>query len=225
MLAYQVSTPGGPDALKMLELPDPEPREDWVKIRVRAFGLNRSEMYTRQGHSGDAVPFPRVLGLECVGEVLDGGGTDLTPGQKVCAVMGGLGRRYDEGYAEMTLPPRAQVLPVETALPWDVLGALPETWFTAWLSVFDVLEAEPGQRILIRGGTSAAGMAAAEYSQASGRTYHRDHALGEEGPGPCGGGRKRCRHRWRLPAWIGRPKLHRITGRITLWCIKDPLSA
>ncbi len=160
MRAHQVSAPGGPEALKLVGLPDPEPREGWVKIRVRAFGLNRSEMYTRQGHSGVAAPFPRVLGIECVGEVLDAGGTDLIPGQTVCAVMGGLGRRYDGGYAEMTLAPRSQVMPVETSLPWDVLGALPETWFTAWLSVFDVLQAEPGQRILVRGGTSAAGMAA-----------------------------------------------------------------
>ena len=141
-------------------LPDPEPRPGWVKIRIQAFGLNRSELYTRQGHSGDAAPFPRVLGIECVGEVIDAGGTDLIPGQKVCAAMGGLGRRYDGGYAEMTSTPRSQVMPVVTSLPWHVLGALPETWFTAWLSVFDMLEAERGQRILIRGGTSAAGMAA-----------------------------------------------------------------
>ena len=160
MRAHQISAPGGPEALKLVELPDPEPRDGWVKIRVHAFGLNRSEMYTRQGHSGDDVPFPRVLGIECVGEVLDAGGTDLVTGQTVCAAMGGLGRRYDGGYAEMTLVPRSQVMCVETSLPWDVLGALPETWFTSWLSVFDVLQAEPGQRFLIRGGTSAAGMAA-----------------------------------------------------------------
>lgn len=160
MRAHQLSVPGGPEALKLVELLDPEPRDGWVKIRVRAFGLNRSEMYTRQGHSGDDAPLPRVLGIECVGEVLHGGGTDLAPGQKVCAVMGGLGRHYDGGYAEMTLVPRSQAMPIETSLPWDVLAALPETWFTAWLSVFDVLQAEPGQRILVRGGTSAAGMAA-----------------------------------------------------------------
>ncbi len=160
MRAHQVFAPGGPEILRLVELPDPRPRSGWIKIRVRVFGLNRSEMYTRQGHSGDEVPFPRVLGIECVGEVLDGGGTDLTAGQTVCVAMGGFGRRYDGGYAEMALAPRSQVMPVETSLEWEVLGALPETWFTAWLSVFDVLKAEPGQRILIRGGTSAAGMAA-----------------------------------------------------------------
>ena len=92
MRALQISAPGGPEALKLVELPDPKAREGWVKIQVHAFGLNRSEMYTRQGHSGSDAPFPRVLGIECVGEVLDGGGTDLLSGQKVCAVMGGLGR-------------------------------------------------------------------------------------------------------------------------------------
>ena len=160
MRAHQISVPGGPGALKLVELPDPEPRPEWVKIRIYAFGINRSELYTRQGHSGDDAPFPRVLGIECVGEVIDGGGTDLVPGQKVCAAMGGLGRRYDGGYAEMTCAPRSQVMPAATSLLWHVLGVLPETWFTAWISVFDVLEAKRGQRILVRGGTSAAGMAA-----------------------------------------------------------------
>ncbi len=160
MRAYQIAAPGGPEALQLVELPDPDPRAGRVKIRIHAFGLNRSEMYTRQGHSGGNAPFPRVLGIECVGEVLDNGGTDLLVGQKVCAVMGGLGRLYDGGYAEMTLVPRSQVMPVETSLPWHILGALPETWLTSWLAIFDVLNAKPGQSILIRGGTSAAGMAA-----------------------------------------------------------------
>ena len=67
MKAVVVSVPGGPEVLELKEVPTPEPRHGWVLIRVMAFGLNRSEMFTRQGHSGSAVAFPRILGIECVG--------------------------------------------------------------------------------------------------------------------------------------------------------------
>lgn len=152
--------PGGPDVLRVEELPVPESRPGWVRIRVRAFGLNRSELYTRQGHS-PSVSFPRVLGIECVGVVDDAGGTDLSAGQTVAALMGEMGRAYDGGYAEYTLVPRERVLPVETDLPWDVLAALPETWLTAWGSLVEAMDVQPGQTLLIRGGTSSVGMAAA----------------------------------------------------------------
>ncbi|MDF1502281.1 zinc-binding dehydrogenase [Roseisolibacter sp. H3M3-2] len=145
----------------------PEPRAGWVRIRVRAFGLNRSELYTRQGHS-PSVRFPRVLGIECVGVVDDAGGTDLTPGQTVAALMGEMGRAYDGGYAEYTLVPRDRVLPVRTELPWDVLAALPETWLTAWGSLVDAMDVQAGQTLLIRGGTSSVGMAAASLAKERG---------------------------------------------------------
>jgi NADPH:quinone reductase-like Zn-dependent oxidoreductase len=131
-----------------------------VRIRVRAFGLNRSELFTRQGHS-PSVRLPRVLGIECVGEVDDAGGSDLVVGQTVGALMGEMGRAYDGGYAEYTLVPREHVLPLRTDLPWDVLAALPETWLTAWGSLVEAMEVKSGQTLLIRGGTSSVGMAAA----------------------------------------------------------------
>lgn len=159
MRAVRVYRPGGPEVLHLEEMPVPEPRSGWVRIRVRAFGLNRSELFTRQGHS-PGVEFPRVLGIECVGEVDDPGGTDLGRGQTVAALMGEMGRAYDGGYAEMTLVPRERVLPLRTTLPWDVLASLPETWLTAWGSLFEALEIRSGQRLLIRGGTSSVGMAA-----------------------------------------------------------------
>jgi NADPH2:quinone reductase len=137
----------------------PAPRPGWVRIRVRAFGLNRSEMFTRQGHS-PSVKFPRVLGIECVGEVDDPGGTDLKPGQKVAALMGGMGRAYNGGYAEYTLVPRERVLPVDTLLPWATLASLPETWLTAWGSLVESMDLKAGQTLLVRGGTSSVGMAA-----------------------------------------------------------------
>ena len=158
---------GGPEVLQMRDAPDPAPSASDVRIRVRAFGLNRSELFTRQGHS-PSVRFPRVLGIECVGAVDDTGGTDLKPGQTVAALMGEMGRAYDGGYAEYALVPRERVLPVHTALPWDVLAALPETWLTAWGSVVEAMDMASGQSLLVRGGTSSVGMAATSLAKSRG---------------------------------------------------------
>jgi len=153
--------------LQLEEIPLPQPRPGWVRIRVRAFGLNRSELFTRRGQSPGVV-LPRVLGIECVGEVDDAGGTDLERGRTVAALMGEMGRAYDGGYAEFTLVPRERVLPLRTTLPWDVLASLPETWLTAWGSLFEALDVRSGQRLLIRGGTSSVGMAAASIAKRHG---------------------------------------------------------
>jgi NADPH:quinone reductase-like Zn-dependent oxidoreductase len=152
MRAAVVHEPGGPDVLRVEEIPTPEPREGWELVRVRAFGLNRSELGTRAGESGAAVKFPRVLGIECVGE-------DVETGQTVVAAMGGMGREFDGGYAEYALLPVTHVIPVETTLSWPQLGAIPESFGTAWGSL-DLLELEAGDSLLIRGGSSSVGMAA-----------------------------------------------------------------
>jgi NADPH:quinone reductase len=154
-----VYEPGGPDVLRVEERPLPAIKPGWVLVRVRAFGLNRSELITRAGGSGDAVKFPRVLGIECVGEVADGSDTGLAPGTTIVAAMGGMGRDYDGGYEDYTLLPASQVIPVRTTLAWPELGAIPETFGTAWGSL-DLLELRPGQTLLVRGGTSSVGMAA-----------------------------------------------------------------
>ncbi len=170
MRAYRVTTPGGSDALRLCELPDPTPQLGHVVIEVRAFGINRSELYTRRGESGDAVTFPRVLGIECVGHVRAAPGSDLQPGTKVAAAMGGMGRTYDGGYAEMTKVPRSQVMPFVSELSWATLGALPETYYTAWASVFDELDLQSGQTLFVRGGTSSVGMAATRIAKHLGCT-------------------------------------------------------
>lgn len=184
MRAWQVTTPGGVDALEQVTLPDPSPADGWVHVRIHAFGLNRSEVYTRRGQSGDAVPFPRVLGIECVGEVIAGPGTELVAGQKVAVAMGGLGRVFDGGYAEQTVAPRSQVMPFDSDLPWDVLGGLPETYYTAWTSLFDECDLQPGQTLFVRGGTSSVGMAATSIAKhlgcrviATTRKEHKRDAL------------------------------------------------
>ena len=116
MKAWLMRQAGSPESLELVDLPDPEPREGWVLIDVMAFGLNRSELHTRQGQSGDAVTLPRVLGIECVGVVVDAGGTDLAVGRTVAAAMGGMGRTHDGGYATKALIPRSNVFPIDTSL-------------------------------------------------------------------------------------------------------------
>jgi NADPH:quinone reductase-like Zn-dependent oxidoreductase len=140
-----------------------------VLVRVRAFGLNRAELITRAGGSGDAVRFPRVIGIECVGRVVDGGGGDLAEGQPVVAAMGGMGRDHDGGYQQYALLRASHVSPVETSLDWATLGALPESYGTAWGSLA-TLGLESGQTLLVHGGTSSVGMAAISLAAARGLT-------------------------------------------------------
>src|SRR5438105_2153409 len=166
MKAIRVHHAGGPEVLQIEELPRPLPRPGWVLIRVKAFGLNRSELYTRQGFS-PTVQFPRILGIECVGTVEEAPETDFVPGQTVAALMGEMGRAYDGGYAEYTLVPAQQVIPLDTHLPWATLAALPETFLTAWGSL-DAMQIESGQTLLLRGATSALGLAALSLAREKG---------------------------------------------------------
>jgi NADPH:quinone reductase-like Zn-dependent oxidoreductase len=161
---------GGPEVLQVRELPVPEVRPGWSLVQVKGAGLNRSELRTRQGHS-PSVTFPRVLGIECVGLVAASTDARLPQGTTVAAVMGEMGREFDGGYAEYALLPNSLLVPLTTTLPWDVLAALPETYLTAQGSL-DALGVAPGDqaRLLIRGGTSSVGMAAASIARGYGVT-------------------------------------------------------
>lgn len=170
MKAHIIESYGGTEVFQFKEIPDPQAKEGWILIQIKAFGLNRSELYTRQGHSGDAVTLPRVLGIECVGEVLDAGGTDLKVGQKVAAAMGNMGRKHHGGYAEKTLIPRNNVYPIDTNLSWDKFGAIPETYLTAWGVTIEAVGLEENQTLLIRGGSSSVGMACISIAKGLGCT-------------------------------------------------------
>ncbi|MCU1378056.1 MAG: Alcohol dehydrogenase zinc-binding domain protein [Acidimicrobiales bacterium] len=169
MRAVVLSAPGPVENLEIRQLPIPEPEPGWVRIKVEAFGLNRSELHTRLG-AAEGVTFPRVLGIECVGVVDAIPDGDLPLGQQVAAMMGGMGRTYDGGYAEYTVVPRSQVIPFHSDLPWEILGAIPETLQTAHGCLTTGLDLQAGESLLIRGGTSALGLVAAAVAKGLGAT-------------------------------------------------------
>lgn len=167
MKAWRLYEPGGPDAFVFEEVPTPEPEPGRVLIEVRAFGINRSEWFTRIGDS-PTVKLPRVLGIECVGTVVSAPGGEFEEGQRVAAMMGGMGREYDGSYAEYTSVPAANVFPLDTELPWEVVGALPEMLQTCHGSMHTGLGVEPGETLLIRGGTSSIGLTTLVMAKAAG---------------------------------------------------------
>ncbi|GIG69239.1 alcohol dehydrogenase catalytic domain-containing protein [Phytomonospora endophytica] len=171
MRAVVIADTGGLDKLVVTDVPTPEPKPGWVRIKVRAFGVNESEVSTRKGESDPEVTYPRVPGIEAVG-VVDAAPADsgLRPGQQVATMMGGMGRSFDGAYAQYTLVPVGQVIGFESDLPWATLGALPEMFQTAYGSLTTGLDLCSGQTLLIRGGTSTVGLSAATIAKDMGAT-------------------------------------------------------
>lgn len=169
MKAAITTKPGNPDVIEIQERPKPQVKEGWVLIKIKAFGLNRSEIFTRQGHSPNVV-FPRIQGIECVGEIEEDPSGTYKTGQKVAAIMGGLGRDFDGGYAEFASVPLEITFPFESNLPWNVLGAIPEMFQTVSGSLNEALEISAGETLLIRGGTSSIGMLACQLAKTKGLT-------------------------------------------------------
>jgi NADPH:quinone reductase len=159
---------GGPEVLVTCDVPRPEPRPGWVLIRVMAFGLNRSELHFRRG-MGSFGSLPRIPGIEATGVVVEAPGGEFEPGTTVAAVMGGMGRDFDGGYAEYVLVPAGTVIPFTSDLSWAVLGAVPEMIQTANGSL-SLLQLKAGDALLIRGGTSSIGLALAVLAKHRGIT-------------------------------------------------------
>src|SRR5579872_712422 len=131
MRAIVIQKYGGPEVLAMQQIPDPEPQPGYVLIEVKAFGLNRAEIYFRKGAWGEVA---KVSGIECVGVVKADPDGRFAVGQKVTAIVGGMGRAFNGSYAEFTNVPAANVVAFESDLPWEELAAIPESYATAWTS-------------------------------------------------------------------------------------------
>jgi NADPH:quinone reductase-like Zn-dependent oxidoreductase len=167
MQAITIKHYGGPENLVIGEHPDPRPQPGHVIIEVKAFGINRAEIYFREGAWGDVAP---ISGIECVGRVLHDPDGVLATGQRVMALMGGMGRSINGSYAEQVSVPSANVIAVNTDLPWAELAAIPETYATAWTCLHRNLGIRSGQTVLIRGATSALGQAAVNIAVEAGVT-------------------------------------------------------
>ena len=164
------------------DAPIPSVHPGWVLVKVRAFGLNHSEKLLRLNEiRADYIQKPVIPGIECVGEIADPSDSGLEVGQKIIALMGGMGRSFNGSYAEYALLPHRIVFPMESDLEWEALGAVPETYFTAWGSLFECLHLTQNDTLLIRGATCALGYAAMQIAKALGckiiATTHREDKL------------------------------------------------
>ncbi len=169
MKAAVLYGPGEADRFRIDEKPMPVPGEGQLLIHVKAFGLNRSELMTRKGLSPN-VKFPRVLGIECVGEVEFDPSGEYRKGQQIAALMGGMGRDFDGSYAEYTVVPKSITHPFHSNLPWEQLGAIPEMFQTVYGSLQLALAVQSSETLLIRGGTSSVGMLATQVAKNAGLT-------------------------------------------------------
>lgn len=157
MRAIVITQYGGPDVLAIEERPVPRPAPGQVLIQVKAFGLNHAEIYFRQGAWGEVA---EISGIECVGLVQDDPTGRFARGQKIAALVGGMGRSINGSYAEFTCVPTGNVVALTTDLAWEDLAAIPESYATAWTALIGILAVAKGQTVLVRGATSALGQAA-----------------------------------------------------------------
>src|SRR5579863_9214449 len=115
MRAIVIKEYGGPEALALEERPEPESKPGQVIVEVKAFGLNRAEIYMRSGAWGDVA---EITGIECVGTVKSDPDGRFSPGEKVTALMGGMGRTLNGSYASLTNVPAGNVASLATNLSW-----------------------------------------------------------------------------------------------------------
>jgi putative PIG3 family NAD(P)H quinone oxidoreductase len=164
MTAIEIVEPGGPDQLKPTTRPMPEIGPGEVLIRVAAAGVNRPDVFQRKGGYAPPPGASDIPGLEVAGEVVALGEqvNSLHLGDRVCALVAG------GGYAEYCAAPAAQCLPVPRGLSLVEAAALPETYFTVWSNVFDRGRLQPGESVLIHGGSSGIGTTAIQLAKAFG---------------------------------------------------------
>jgi putative PIG3 family NAD(P)H quinone oxidoreductase len=164
MRAAIVPDPGGPYALKVVELPDPEPRRGEVVLDVVASAVNRADTLQRQGFYPPPPGASDILGLECSGRVRSvGEGVEgWQPGDEACALLAG------GGYAEQVAVPAGQLMPVPNRVDLAVAGTIPEVACTVWSNLLMVAALRPGERLLVHGGAGGIGSFAIQLATALG---------------------------------------------------------
>ncbi len=168
MKAYVIEQAGGPEVLGLRDVPSVAPTADEVRIRVRAFGLNRAEVYLRSGRMGP-INGPRVPGIEAVGEVIEDPSGTFTTGQRVATAMGGMQFTRNGSYAEEATVLRSNVIDLSAAsLSWESLAALPESYLTVWGALDRLIVNGVASTLLVRGATASVGLAAVAYAKARG---------------------------------------------------------
>ncbi|KQZ76092.1 NAD(P)H-quinone oxidoreductase [Nocardioides sp. Root151] len=162
MRAVIVTEPGGPEALTVVDLPDPEPAPGEVVVRVVATAVNRADTLQRQGFYPPPPGASDVLGLECSGTIAAVGEavTEWQVGDKVCALLAG------GGYAELVAVPAGQVMPVPEGVTLVEAAAIPEVACTVWSNVFMVAGLQPGEKFLVHGGAGGIGTFAIQLASA-----------------------------------------------------------
>ncbi len=152
---------GGPDALVLDEVPDPRPGPGQVRIRVAAAGVNRADTLQRQGHYPPPPGESEIPGLEVSGTVdeVGEGVEQWSVGDEVCALLAG------GGYAELVCVPEGQVLPVPAGVSLVEAAALPEVVCTVWSNVFLTANLQPGETLLVHGGSSGIGTMAIQLAR------------------------------------------------------------
>ncbi len=182
MKAVVLTEPTKAEEVRLTDCPVPQVRPGWVLVKVRAFGMNHSEQILRRNEiRADYIQKPLIPGIECVGEIADPSDSSFQKGQRVAALMGGMGRSFNGSYAEYALLPAHHVFAVSSDLSWEKLAAVPETYFTAWGSLFEGLRLRPEDTLLVRGATCALGYAAIQLAKALGcrviATTHKESRL------------------------------------------------
>ena len=164
MTVIEIAEPGGPEQLRPATRPLPTPGEGEVLLAVAAAGVNRPDVIQRQGHYAPPPGVTDIPGLEVSGRVvaLGAGVNDLKVGDAVCALLAG------GGYAEYCAVPAAQCLPVPAGMDLLTAAAVPETFFTVWHNVFERGALQPGESLLVHGGTSGIGTTAIQLGRAFG---------------------------------------------------------
>jgi putative PIG3 family NAD(P)H quinone oxidoreductase len=164
MKAIEIAGSGGPDVLRLVDRPVPEPRAGEVLVRVAAAGVNRPDIMQRQGKYPPPPGASDIPGLEIAGDIVQSGVGDLREGEQVCALVSG------GGYATFCAVPSVQCLRIPAGVSLDEAAAIPETFFTVWTNLFDRGGLRRGERALIHGGTSGIGTTAIQLGREFGAT-------------------------------------------------------